>query len=55
MMLYLKLYLLFLKIGLLGFGGGYMMIPLFFLEIVGCPSPVDFGPVFLEFQPHDIR
>lgn len=34
-MLYLKLYLLFLKIGLLGFGGGYMMIPLFFLEIVG--------------------
>ena len=35
MMLYLKLYLLFLKIGLLGFGGGYMMIPLFFLEIVG--------------------
>jgi len=33
-MLYLKLYLLFLKIGLLGFGGGYMMIPLFFMEIV---------------------
>jgi len=33
-MLYVKVYLLFLKIGLLGFGGGYMMIPLFFLEIV---------------------
>lgn len=28
-MLYLTLYLQFLKIGLLGFGGGYMMIPLF--------------------------
>lgn len=34
MMLYFQLYLLFLKIGLLGFGGGYMMIPLFFLEVV---------------------
>ncbi|MGE5544808.1 MAG: chromate transporter [Bacillota bacterium] len=33
-MLYLKLYFIFLKIGLLGFGGGYMMIPLFFMEIV---------------------
>jgi len=33
-MLYLKLYLQFLKIGLLGFGGGYMMIPLFFTDIV---------------------
>ncbi|MGE5398244.1 MAG: chromate transporter [Chitinophagales bacterium] len=29
-----KFYLAFLKIGLLGFGGGYMMIPLFFLEVV---------------------
>ncbi|MGI6512880.1 MAG: chromate transporter [Syntrophomonadaceae bacterium] len=33
-MLYLTLYLQFLKIGLLGFGGGYMMIPLFFMDIV---------------------
>lgn len=30
----LQLYLTFLKIGLLGFGGGYMMIPLFFIELV---------------------
>lgn len=30
----LQIYLQFLKIGLLGFGGGYMMIPLFFTEIV---------------------
>lgn len=30
----IQLYLTFLKIGLLGFGGGYMMIPLFFIELV---------------------
>lgn len=30
----ISIYLIFLKIGLLGFGGGYLMIPLFFLEIV---------------------
>lgn len=30
----LKLFFTFVKIGFLGFGGGYMMIPLFFLEIV---------------------
>ncbi|MGE5372983.1 MAG: chromate transporter [Solirubrobacterales bacterium] len=28
-----KLFLTFAKIGFLGFGGGYMMIPLFFLEL----------------------
>ncbi|MGE5422704.1 MAG: chromate transporter [Ignavibacteriales bacterium] len=30
----LQIYLQFLKIGLLGFGGGYMMIPLFFSDLV---------------------
>lgn len=30
----LQIYLQFLKIGLLGFGGGYMMIPLYFSDLV---------------------
>jgi chromate transporter len=33
-MLSITIYFTFLKIGLLGFGGGYMMLPLFFLEVV---------------------
>lgn len=35
-MLALRVYLVFLKIGCFGFGGGFLMIPLFFMEIVNC-------------------
>ena len=45
-MLILKMYLTFVKIGFLGFGGGYMMIPLFFLEIVENRHWLNYDSVF---------
>lgn len=38
-----QLYTEFMKLGFLGFGGGYMMIPLFFSELVGRLGWIDHG------------